>query len=102
MIIPKGVDYAQFYRNAKKAGVKIRSRFMNVNPWEGRDNLVLFWVAQSGKTKNDENYVRKSFPFTELGEEDAHNFIADWKIKFGTKTVKDRFKREDPKILQRG
>lgn len=67
MIIPNGVDYKEFLKQATEKGIKIRSRYVGVcfNINGGKP----CWLARI-QTKN-KLLFSKRFPFTEQGEKQA-------------------------------
>lgn len=79
MVIPHEVPHALFYREAKKKGVVIHSRYPNVYPFEGQSRTGLFWVSSIGNIKGQPHYLRKMFPFTEEGEIQAARTAVLWR-----------------------
>ena len=60
-------DYGQFYRDAKKQGVKVTSRFIGVHIYDHHGQVEFRAVYGVGKSRK----YFGAFPFTKLGEEAA-------------------------------
>lgn len=66
MIIPEGVNYLQFYAQAKMKGIRITSRFRGVHfNLNGRSKSPS-WLVMC-RSKGKDNFLGR-FPFTAEGE----------------------------------
>lgn len=70
MTIPLGANFASFYLEARKKGIKITSRYLGVSVLNDKQYGIR-WHAWA---KNKNERLQKTFPFTELGEYQAHQW----------------------------